>query len=65
MNKMSMGGARNKKKSQVKIVETVNKKKKVIYFGHENWNIMLNMMLGIRKSLKSHLEKYHSEVVFT
>ena len=23
-----------------------------IYFGHENWNLVLNMMIGIRKSVK-------------
>lgn len=24
-----------------------------IYFGHENWNLVLNMMIGIRKAIKS------------
>ena len=24
-----------------------------IYFGHENWSIVLNMMLGIRKAITS------------
>lgn len=23
-----------------------------IYFGHENWNLVLNLMIGIRTSLK-------------
>ena len=24
-----------------------------IYFGHENWNLVLNMMIGIRKAIKT------------
>lgn len=24
-----------------------------IYFGHENWNLVLNMMIGIRKAIKN------------
>ena len=34
--------------------KTVKKKKNVvIYFGHENWNLVLNLMVGLRKSIKS------------
>ena len=29
------------------------KKNISIYFGHENWNLMLNMMIGIRTAVKS------------
>ena len=28
-------------------------KKMTVYFGHENWNIVLNIMVGLRKSVKS------------
>lgn len=24
-----------------------------VYFGHENWNVVLNIMVGLRKSIKS------------
>ena len=24
-----------------------------MYFGHENWNLVLNMMVGIRKAIKN------------
>jgi 1-phosphatidylinositol-4-phosphate 5-kinase len=24
-----------------------------VYFGHENWNLILNMMIGMRKAIKS------------
>jgi hypothetical protein len=29
------------------------KGKMTVYLGHENWNIVLNIMVGLRKSLKS------------
>lgn len=31
------------------------RKTSYIYFGHENWNLLINMMLGIRKGVKSHI----------
>ena len=27
------------------------KKKMTVYFGHENWNLVLNIMVGLRKSI--------------
>ena len=30
-----------------------NKKKMMVYFGHENWNLVLNIMVGLRKSIKA------------
>ena len=32
--------------------ETIRKNMNV-YFGHENWNLVLNMMIGIRTAIKS------------
>lgn len=57
--------SRGKKTIITNLPEPNKGKKKVIYFGHENWNIMLNMMLGIRKSLKSHFYKFDSSIEFT
>jgi hypothetical protein len=57
--------ARGKKKALINKNEPDKGRKKIIYFGHENWNIMLNMMLGIRKSLKSHFYKFDADVDFT
>jgi 1-phosphatidylinositol-4-phosphate 5-kinase len=49
-----------------KVVGKVSsEQKKVIYFGHENWNILLNMMLGIRKSIKSHFYQLDEDSQFT
>ena len=34
--------------------EGLKKKKNVmVYFGHENWNLVLNLMVGLRKSIRS------------
>ena len=35
--------------------EPIKKKKKnvTVYLGHENWNLVLNLMVGLRKSVKS------------
>lgn len=35
---------KKQKKEQSKIVS--------VYFGHENWNLVINMMIGIRTSIK-------------
>lgn len=29
------------------------KKKMTVYFGHENWNLVLNIMVGLRKSIRA------------
>lgn len=57
--------AKGKKKILVNKTEPDKVLRKIIYFGHENWNIMLNMMLGIRKSIKSHFYKFDQNVDFT
>ena len=46
------------------ITEPEMNRQNIIYFGHENWNLMLNMMLGIRKALKSHFYIYDKQVKF-
>ena len=56
--------SRSKKKTNVNITEP-EKRKNIIYFGHEDWNLMLNMMLGIRKVLKSHFYKFDPKEEFT
>ena len=28
-------------------------KKMIVYFGHYNWNLVLNIMVGLRKSIKA------------
>ena len=43
------------KKAQInKTHPSRGKRQNMVYFGHPNWNLMLNVMLGIRKSLKEH-----------
>lgn len=34
-------------------VANLQKKKQPVYFGHENWNLILNMMIGMRISVRS------------
>jgi 1-phosphatidylinositol-4-phosphate 5-kinase len=34
-----------------------------VYFGHENWNVVLNIMVGLRKSLKSLYELSSSQKI--
>jgi hypothetical protein len=48
----------NKKLEEPEPVEEKKKKKKnvTVYFGHENWNLVLNLMVGLRKSIKSLFE---------
>ena len=29
------------------------KKKNLVFFGHQSWNLVLNMMLGLQKAVKS------------
>jgi len=29
------------------------KKKNLVFFGHQSWNLVLNMMLGLQKAIKS------------
>lgn len=48
------------RRSTVRNMPSVSKKKKEgqkknmsVYFGHENWNLVLNMMIGVRTSIKS------------
>lgn len=62
---LQMQTARGKKKAMLNKTEPDKVRKKIIYFGHENWNIMLNMMLGVRKSLKSHFYKFDKDVDFS
>lgn len=31
----------------------MNKSKTMVVFGHENWNLVVNMMMGVRMSVKS------------
>ena len=39
--------------------EVKTKEKMTVYFGHENWNLVLNIMVGLRKSIKSLNELNH------
>jgi hypothetical protein len=46
-------------------------RRNIIHFGHESWNLMLNMMLGtsslflgVRRSLKSHYYKFSPVIAF-
>lgn len=43
------------KESRVKEEEKKETKKKniLVYFGHKNWNLVLNLMVGLRKSIRS------------
>ena len=39
--------------------EHSEKRKMTVYFGHENWNVVLNIMVGLRKSVKSLYDLTH------
>lgn len=54
-----------KKRALLNVTEPSKKRINIVYFGHENWNLMLNMMLGLRKSLKSHFYVYDEKVKFS
>lgn len=43
--------ARNIPNANKVMKEEINKNLQV-YFGHENWNLILNMMIGVRASIK-------------
>lgn len=43
---------------QIKLEENSKEEKKkkknvLVYFGHQNWNLVLNLMVGLRKSIRS------------
>lgn len=38
---------------QVQPDRPAEKQKMTVYFGHENWNLVLNIMVGLRKSIKA------------
>jgi 1-phosphatidylinositol-4-phosphate 5-kinase len=43
-----------KRRATMKYVNKKQQNKNIsVYFGHPNWNLILNMMIGMRKSLKS------------
>jgi 1-phosphatidylinositol-4-phosphate 5-kinase len=54
-----------KKRSVMNMTRPSQTRRSIIYFGHESWNLMLNMMLGVRRSLKSHYYKFGSVVAFS
>ena len=47
-------GSPDRSSSQFGIIQQEGVRKNLsIYFGHENWNLVLNMMIGIRKAIKT------------
>ena len=59
------GIGKSKKTPNQNVTQPELTRKNIIYFGHESWNLMLNMMLGIRKAIKSHFYKYNPHTQFS